>query len=75
MATRGTRLNFRLIENRMSQLMRLLVDQGSLSDAKTMMTLILANVTAINAYVQSATDIGDLPGEQTIAGSAADELL
>lgn len=75
MATRGIRLDFRLVANRMSQLMRLLVDQGSLSDAQTMMTLIVSNIDDIDTYVQAAADIGDLPTEQTIPGSSADELL
>ena len=75
MPTRGIRLDYRLIANRMSQLMRLLVDQGSLSAAKTMSTLLLANMTAVNALIQAATTIQDLPAEQTLAGSSEDQLL
>lgn len=75
MATYGTRLNFRLVNNRFSQVMRLLVDQGSLADAKTLMTTILANVTAIDTYIQAASTIDDLPEDQTLTGSSDDALL
>lgn len=75
MPTRGVRLDSRLVENRFSQLMRLLVDAGSISEAKTMMTLILSNVTAMNVYIQAASSIADLPAEQTLAGSSSDPLL
>lgn len=75
MATRGVRLDYRLIENRMAQLMRLLAEKGNLSAAKTLSTTILANMTAVNAYIQAASAISGLPTEQTLSGNSGDLLL
>ena len=72
---RGVRLDYRIIANRMSQLMRLIVDAGSLSEVKTKSTQLLANMTSVDTYIQATSALTDLPSEQSIAGSSDDALL